>query len=97
MAGYRLVIRTTAAGVIRHLPPGIRRAVRPALDSLARNPSLGEALHGELQGWFKFRVRRYRIIYGLDRARRTLNVLAVGHRRSIYEELAEASQAPTEE
>ena len=97
MARYRLVIRGAAAGVIRHLPPGIKRAVRAASDSLARNPSLGEALQGELRGRFKFRVRRYRIIYGLDRAKRTLNVLAVGHRRSIYEEMAEAAQAPPEE
>ena len=92
MAGYRLAIRSAAAVVIRHLPPGIKRSVRAALDSLAEEPSLGEPLHGELQGRFKFRVRRYRIIYGLDRARRVVNVIAVGHRRSVYEELAERSR-----
>jgi mRNA interferase RelE/StbE len=91
--GYRVVIRTAAARVIRHLPPGLKRAVRGASDSLSRNPSLGEPLHGELTGRFKLRVRRYRIIYRLDRAKRILNVLAVGHRRSVYEEFAEAARS----
>jgi mRNA interferase RelE/StbE len=95
MPHHRLVIRSAAAEVIRHLPPGIKRAVRAALDSLATDPFLGDALHGELNGRLKFRVRRYRIIYEFDRAKRTLNVLAVGHRRSIYEEFAEREQART--
>ena len=93
MGGYRLEIRAAAMDVIHHLPPGIKRAVRAALDSLAEDPSRGDRLHGELKGRFKFRVRRYRIIYGLDRGKRILNVLAVGHRRSVYEEFAEREKA----
>jgi mRNA interferase RelE/StbE len=89
VAGYRIVIRAAAWEVIRHLPPGIKRSIRAALDSLAEDPTLGEPLRGELEGRYKFRVRRYRIIFGLDRRKRVLNVLAVGHRRSIYEEFAE--------
>ena len=97
MAAYRLVIRTAAVEVIRHLPPGIKRAVRAALDSIADDPSIGEPLHGELAGRFKFRVRRYRVIFGVDRDKRLLNVIAVGHRRSIYEEFAEVTHAQAED
>jgi mRNA interferase RelE/StbE len=97
MRGNRLAIRSAAMEAIRRLPPGIKRAVRAALDSLAEDPSRGEPLRGELEGWFKFRVRRYRIIYGLDRGKRVLNVLAVGHRRSVYEEFAEHEQARSED
>jgi mRNA interferase RelE/StbE len=89
MTGYRLEIRAGAAEAIRRLPPKIKHAVRAALDSLAADPSLGEPLRRELEGQLKFRVRRYRIIYSLDRSRRVLNVLAVGHRRTVYEEFAE--------
>lgn len=53
------------------------------------DPARGEPLQGELAGRFKYRVRRYRIIYSVDRQARILHILAVGHRRSIYEELAE--------
>ena len=90
MGGFGIVVRVTASETIRHLPPGIKRSIRAALDALAENPTMGEALHGELEGRLKFRVRRYRIIFGLDRRKRILNVLAVGHRRSVYEEFAES-------
>lgn len=92
MARYALDIESPAAAVIRHLPPGIKRAVKAAIRALVANPMAGEPLHGELEGRFKFRVRRYRVIYRVDRARRILNVLAVGHRRSVYEELAERAR-----
>ena len=89
MATYRLTIRSAAAEVVRHLPPGVKRAVRAALDSLASDPATGEPLHGELEGRLKLRVRRFRIIYSIDRAARVINILAVGHRRNIYEEFVE--------
>jgi mRNA-degrading endonuclease RelE of RelBE toxin-antitoxin system len=38
----------------------------------------------------KYRVKRYRIVYHADRARRALRIFAVGHRRAVYEELADA-------
>jgi mRNA interferase RelE/StbE len=86
---YRTDIRTRAAEVIRALPPGVKRGVKEALRALALDPGLGDPLHGELKGRFKYRVRRYRIIYSIDRGARTLRILAVGHRRTVYEELAE--------
>ena len=96
MAIYRLAIRSAAAEVIRRLPPGVKRAVRAALDSLAGDPTIGAALQGELEGRCKLRVRRFRIIYSVDRAGRVVNVLAVGHRRNIYEEFAEIQRAAAE-
>jgi mRNA interferase RelE/StbE len=42
-----------------------------------------------LHGYWKFRVRRFRVIYRVDGARRIIRIIAVGHRRSIYEEVAE--------
>lgn len=36
------------------------------------------------------RVRRFRVVYAIDRPCRTLRILAVGHRRRIYEEVTEA-------
>ena len=31
---------------------------------------------------------RFRIVYGVDRRHRVLRIMAVGHRRAVYEELA---------
>jgi len=42
----------------------------------------------ELEGLWKYRVRRFRIVYAIDRRNRVLRVFAVGHRRTIYEVVA---------
>jgi hypothetical protein len=43
MAVYRAAVRAPAAEVIRHLPPGIKRAVRSAIGEVLANPaSAGE-------------------------------------------------------
>jgi len=36
----------------------------------------------------KFRVRRYRLVYAVERRERAIRVFAVGHRRGIYEQVA---------
>jgi len=55
---------------------------------LGRDPELGQPLRGELLGLWRYRVRRFRIVYALDRSARVLRVLAVGHRERIYERVA---------
>ena len=51
--------------------------------------SSGEALLRELDGLRKYQVRRFRIVYEIDRKGRLLKIFAIGHRREVYEELAE--------
>ena len=88
MAGYRPDIAPPAAEVIRHLPPEVKRGVKAAIRALSDDPAAGEPLRRELEGLWKYRVKRFRIVYAVDRPRRILRVIAVGHRRAIYEELA---------
>lgn len=88
---YRLTIAPAAAERIRHLAPDVKRAIREALRAVSADPAGGTPLMRELEGRMKYRVRRYRIVYRVDRATRTVTVVAVGHRRTIYEEaLAQA-------
>ncbi len=70
---------------ILHLPPEIKKNVREALRFLCRDPLAGEPLKRELEGKRKFRTGRYRIIYQLEPNHKTIVVVAVGHRRHIYE------------
>ena len=76
------------AAVVRQLPPDLKRGVRAALRALSEDPGLGEPLRGELEGLWKYRVRRFRIVYAVDRRRGRLRIMAIGHRRAVYEELA---------
>lgn len=87
---YRVEFAPPAAGAVRRLPPEIKRQIRSALRTIAFDPGIGAALLRELDGLYKYRVRRYRIIYEVDGRGRMIRVLAVGHRRSIYEEVATA-------
>jgi mRNA interferase RelE/StbE len=86
---YRAALPPDVAKFIAHLPPGVKRAVKAGIRALAVDPNVGDPLHGELEGSFKYRVRRYRIVYQIDKRARVIRIVAVGHRRSIYEELAE--------
>lgn len=73
------------AEVIRALPPEIKRSVKEAVRLLANQPEAGEPLRRDLSGYSRYRVRRYRIVYQCQG--RVLRVIAVGHRRSIYEDV----------
>jgi len=48
-----------------------------------------EPLLRELAGLWKYKVRRFRIVYEIDGKKRTIKIFAIGHRRVVYEELAE--------
>jgi mRNA interferase RelE/StbE len=88
MAAYRPDIPPHVAEVIRHLPPDIKRSVKQALRSLSADLISGVPLMRELSGLWKYKVRRFRIIYELDRKARIIRIYAVGHRREVYEKLA---------
>jgi mRNA interferase RelE/StbE len=77
------------AEIVRRLPPDLKRSVKQAVRALSVDPEIGQPLQRELQGLWRYRVRRFRIVYRVDRSRRVLQVLAVGHRQSVYEEVAE--------
>ena len=90
MPAYRLVILPHVAGRIRHLPPDLKRGVREAIRAIGLDPGRGEPLKRELSHYIKYRVRRFCIVYSVDRDAKTISVMAVGHRRTIYEEVAAA-------
>jgi mRNA interferase RelE/StbE len=70
--------------LIRRLHPDIKSKVRMALAEITENPCCGKSLRGELQGMRSFRVNKFRIIY--HPAAQVIEVIALGPRRSIYEE-----------
>ena len=89
MAAFQPDIPPHVAEIIRHLPPDVKHGIRQALRALSVDPNIGEPLRRELEGLWKYQVRRFRIIYAIDRVRRNIRIVAVGHRRSVYEEVAE--------
>ena len=89
MAIFQPDIPPHVAEIIRHLPPDVKRSIRQALRALCGTPDVGEPLRRQLQGLWKYRVRRFRIVYAIDRAHRIIRIVAIGHRRGIYEAVTE--------
>ena len=89
MAGHRPEIPPRVADVIRRLPPDVKRGIKAALRALSDGSAAGEPLQRKLEGFLKYRAKRYRIVYAFDRPRRIIRIVAVGHRRAVYEELSD--------
>ena len=89
MAVYRPDIPPHVAEIVRHLPPDLKRSIKQALRLLSADPFAGVPLMRELSGLWKYKVRRFRIIYELNRKARVIRIYAIDHRREVYEELAD--------
>lgn len=92
MAGYRPDIPPRVADAIRNLPPEVKHVVKAAIRALSDEPGAGEPLQRKLDGLRKYRGKRFHIVYAVDRRRRVLRIIAVGHRRVVYEELADLAR-----
>jgi mRNA interferase RelE/StbE len=86
---FRPDIPPHVSETIRHLSPDLKCSIKAAVRALCENPNEGAPLVKELKGLWKYRVRRFRIVYAIDQRRKVLRVMAIGHRRSVYEELSE--------
>jgi mRNA interferase RelE/StbE len=69
------------------LAPSMATRILDRIEWLALNAD--EIIHQRLKGkqWgkaYKLRVGDYRVIYQLDRRRRRITVLKIGHRREVY-------------
>jgi len=89
MTVYRLDVPPHIAKIVRQLPPDLKRGIRQAFRSLSADPFAGTPLIGELSRLWRTKVRRFRIVYELDRRTRVIRIFAIGHRRAIYEEVAD--------
>jgi mRNA interferase RelE/StbE len=67
--------------------PVQKRILRFARERLAnaKDPrTLGDALHGDLSGYWRYRVGDYRLICDVRDKQIVIVVLQIGHRREIY-------------
>jgi len=82
----RRPIRTTAeiSAYIRSLHPALKKRLHDALDQIRVQPGEGKPLQRELKGYRSFRIGKFRIIYRVTV--KEIEIVAVGPRRTIYEE-----------
>ena len=70
---------------IRTLHPGLKKRVHAALQEIRTDPNSGKTLHDDLEGYRSLRLGKFRVIYRMG-ARKEIEIVAVGPRRTIYEE-----------
>ena len=82
---YRLRVPDEIVDLLRSLHPEIKRKMKAALDLIASDPAVGKSLRDELRGLKSFKIGRFRIIYKVA-SKRIIEIVAIGPRRTIYEE-----------
>lgn len=84
---WRVEYTQTAAKAIRELDPGIRTQVRGAIERLVEDPTRGKLLQLTLKGLRSWRTGEWRIVYRASQGRLEILIVAVGHRREVYDHL----------
>lgn len=71
---------------IPDLPKIVREGIKRAIEErLATKPmDFGEPLRHSLRGYRRLRVGDYRIVYGVEVANHTVQIMAIKHRKDIY-------------
>jgi len=84
---WRVSYTRSAARAIRRLDPQIRERVRAAIELLAEEPLRGKPLQLTLHGLRSWRTGDWRLIYRIVEEQVEILVVAVGHRREVYDRL----------
>ena len=71
--------------MLKRLPLDRQKIVLEKASELESDPYLGKRLAGPLRGLMSLRVGDYRVVYHVDLPRDTVWLIAVGHRKSVYE------------
>ena len=86
MAGYRLLIKTTAAKEIEAVgTKADRQRIVDKIRAIAADPrSPGSEKLAGYSDRYRVRQGQYRIIYLIDDLRHEITIFKVGHRRDVY-------------
>lgn len=81
---YRVYLAFRAEKDIKKLTSRVKGEIRSILRVLTDNPYKGTTLLGKYKGLRRYRVGDFRIVYELNKKKKTLTIIKIGHRRDIY-------------
>ena len=67
------------------LPKTIKEQVVKGIEKAVEDPYAGTRLQGKLEGLWRWRIGKYRVIYTIDEKEKNIVFVDVGLRKSIYE------------
>jgi mRNA interferase RelE/StbE len=86
MGRPKLRVSRETAELIRSMHPDLKRKIKAALQTILIDPQAGKALKDDLAGFRSFRVGKFRVVYTKSSDRIIIDIVAIGPRRTIYEE-----------
>ena len=81
----KLRVPVEIVAFIRGCHPKLKRKIRAGLQHIVSEPESGKSLKDELEGLKSYRISRFRIIYRIS-SKKIIDVVAIGPRKTIYEE-----------
>ena len=81
----KLRVPDEIVALIRGCHPQLKRKIRAGLQRILTEPESGKSLKDELEGLKSYHISRFRIIYRIS-SKKTIDIVAVGPRKTIYEE-----------
>ena len=81
----KLRVPDEIVALIRGCHPRLKRKIRAGLQHIVTDPESGKSLKDDLESLKSYRISRFRIIYRIS-SKQTIDVVAVGPRKTIYEE-----------
>ena len=82
---YNILYTEEAKTAIERLSLKKKRQIKDAAERIARHPHIGKRLTQELSGMLSYRPGDFRIIYRTGHNQLLIIILAIGHRKDIYE------------
>lgn len=82
---YRVLFKAPAKQQIERLDASIRQRIFKAVMRLSASPHIGKPLRGTLVHYWSYRVGNWRVIYEIHESTITVVVVAIGHRKEIYD------------
>ena len=81
----KLRVPDEIVALTRGCHPQLKRKIRAGLKHIVIETGVGKSLKDELEGLRSYRISRFRIIYRIS-STQIIDVVAVGPRKTIYEE-----------
>lgn len=82
---YKIIFLRSFTKQFAKLPKVAKEQVLKGLEKAAFDPYGGTRLHGKLEGFMRWRMGKYRVIYEIHEKEGNLVFVNVGLRKSIYE------------
>ena len=84
---YKLLYNKQAIRELKKIDKPIAKKIKQYLERLVNDPyAFGKPLVGNYQGLWRYRVNDYRILCEIHNSVVEIHVIAVGHRKDIYED-----------